>query len=226
MAQVSSGMLRLRGRLECRFCPSRPPTDVSPSASMSLFAARTAAAHLASAARTTSNARLRIASAAAPRHFSTSLRIMASGPPVIQGEGAKPGEVPSDEQQATGLERFELLGRLQGVDVFDMEPLESHRLGTTKEPIIVQSLVSAPGRWAGQRRCALPPSRPHLAYASSCLHARTPPSFPPGSSDALAHPLEGTTQSGYTSTRTLSTTDAQSVEAVSVRANVRQRTTC
>lgn len=26
--------------------------------------------------------------------------------PIIQGEGAKPGEVPSNLQQATGLERF------------------------------------------------------------------------------------------------------------------------
>lgn len=76
------------------------------------------------------------------RNFSTSIRVLSSGPPVIQGEGAKAGEVATDEQQATGLERFELLGRMEGVDVFGMEPLESHRKGTKKEPIKVASLVS------------------------------------------------------------------------------------
>ena len=83
--------------------------------------------------------------AMAPRvaPFSSSVRASAgSGPPVIQGEGAKPGEMPTDENQSTGLERLELLGRLEGVDVFDMEPLESHRKGTLKEPINVKSLVS------------------------------------------------------------------------------------
>lgn len=65
-------------------------------------------------------------------------------PLIIQGEGAKPGEVPTDENQSTGLERFELLGRLQGVDVFDMKPLDASRAGTVKDPIVVQSLVSCP----------------------------------------------------------------------------------
>jgi hypothetical protein len=46
------------------------------------------------------------------------------------------------ENQATGLERFELLGKLDGVDVFDMKPLKVERLGTMKEPISVYSLVS------------------------------------------------------------------------------------
>lgn len=46
------------------------------------------------------------------------------------------------ENQATGLERFELLGKLEGVDVFDMKPLQVDRLGTMKEPIKVYSLVS------------------------------------------------------------------------------------
>lgn len=79
---------------------------------------------------------------ASPRLFTTSALRLASGPPVIQGEGAAPGEVPTDEQQATGLERFELMGKLQGVDVFDMEPLQSTRLGTTKDPIMIKSYVS------------------------------------------------------------------------------------
>lgn len=79
---------------------------------------------------------------ASSRLFTSSALRLASGPPIIQGEGAAPGEVPTDEQQATGLERFELLGKLQGVDVFDMEPLESTRLGTTKDPIMIKSYVS------------------------------------------------------------------------------------
>lgn len=75
--------------------------------------------------------------------FTSSVRVLAgSGPPVIQGEGAKPGEVATDENQATGLERLELLGRLEGVDVFDMQPLESDRRGTKKDPIMIKSLVS------------------------------------------------------------------------------------
>ncbi len=50
--------------------------------------------------------------------------------------------MPTDEQQATGLERFELLGKLKGVEVFDMEPLQMTHLGTTENPIKVQSYVS------------------------------------------------------------------------------------
>lgn len=54
-------------------------------------------------------------------------------------EGAQPGTVPTDLEQATGLERFEILGKMQGIDVFDMKPLPSDRLGTIKEPIMVKS---------------------------------------------------------------------------------------
>ena len=44
--------------------------------------------------------------------------------------GAKPGTVPTDLEQATGLERLELLGKMQGIDIFDMKPLDSSRKGT------------------------------------------------------------------------------------------------
>jgi cytochrome c oxidase subunit 5b len=43
--------------------------------------------------------------------------------------GAAPGTVPTDLEQATGLERLEILGKMQGVDIFDMKPLPSDRLG-------------------------------------------------------------------------------------------------
>lgn len=43
--------------------------------------------------------------------------------------GAQPGTVPTDAEQATGLERLEILGKMQGVDIFDMRPLDASRLG-------------------------------------------------------------------------------------------------
>ncbi|KEZ45266.1 hypothetical protein SAPIO_CDS2056 [Scedosporium apiospermum] len=55
------------------------------------------------------------------------------------GPGAAAGTVPTDLEQATGLERLELLGKIEGVDVFDMKPLDSSRRGTMENPIIVKS---------------------------------------------------------------------------------------
>jgi len=46
--------------------------------------------------------------------------------------GALPGTTPTDLEQATGLERFEILGKMQGIDVFDMKPLDSSRTGTAE----------------------------------------------------------------------------------------------
>ena len=44
--------------------------------------------------------------------------------------GAEPGTMPTDLEQATGLERLEILGKMQGIDIFDMRPLQSDRTGT------------------------------------------------------------------------------------------------
>lgn len=55
------------------------------------------------------------------------------------GPGAAPGTVPTDFEQATGLERLEILGKMEGVDVFDMKPLDASRRGTMENPIVVQS---------------------------------------------------------------------------------------
>lgn len=44
--------------------------------------------------------------------------------------GAAPGTIPTDLEQATGLERLEILGKMQGVDIFDMKPLDASRKGT------------------------------------------------------------------------------------------------
>ncbi|KAI9882765.1 MAG: hypothetical protein M1823_005490 [Watsoniomyces obsoletus] len=53
--------------------------------------------------------------------------------------GAPPGTVPTDLEQATGLERLEILGKMEGIDVFDMKPLDASRKGTLDDPIMVKS---------------------------------------------------------------------------------------
>ncbi|MCJ1327411.1 Cytochrome c oxidase subunit 4 [Thelotrema lepadinum] len=53
--------------------------------------------------------------------------------------GAPVGTIPTDYNQSTGLERLEILGKMQGVDIFDMRPLDSSRTGTMEDPIVVKS---------------------------------------------------------------------------------------
>lgn len=53
--------------------------------------------------------------------------------------GAAPGTVPSDLEQATGLERLEILGKMENIDIFDMKPLDASRKGTLDNPIVVRS---------------------------------------------------------------------------------------
>ncbi|KAI5457590.1 cytochrome c oxidase subunit VB-domain-containing protein, partial [Mariannaea sp. PMI_226] len=55
------------------------------------------------------------------------------------GPGAQPGTVPTDLEQSTGLERLEILGKMEGVDIFDMRPLDASRKGTMENPIMVRS---------------------------------------------------------------------------------------
>jgi hypothetical protein len=38
--------------------------------------------------------------------------------------------MPTDLEQSTGLERLEILGKMQGVDIFDLSPLDASRKGT------------------------------------------------------------------------------------------------
>jgi len=61
--------------------------------------------------------------------------------PQIFGEGGKAGEVPTDITQSTGLERLQTMGFLEGIDVFDSQPLDSSRIGTLDNPVLVYSLV-------------------------------------------------------------------------------------
>jgi len=72
--------------------------------------------------------------------------------PSIYGVGAKPGEIPTDESQSTGLDRVQVLGLLEGVDAFDLEPLDSSRIGTLTNPVKVFSVV----------RCHAPTSPTHF----------------------------------------------------------------
>ena len=46
------------------------------------------------------------------------------------------------EEQATGLERYELMADMLGYDAFDMKPLEMTRMGTIEDPIKIFSLVN------------------------------------------------------------------------------------
>ncbi|EJU05002.1 COX5B-domain-containing protein [Dacryopinax primogenitus] len=65
----------------------------------------------------------------------------AQPPTPLYGEGSTPGQVPTDVDQATGLERLQLLGEIEGIDVFDQGPLEVNRLGTLADPIMVECLA-------------------------------------------------------------------------------------
>lgn len=55
------------------------------------------------------------------------------------GSGGSPGAIPTDYEQATGLERLEILGKMEGIDIFDTGPLDASRRGTMESPIVVQS---------------------------------------------------------------------------------------
>ncbi|KAF9243522.1 cytochrome c oxidase [Melanogaster broomeanus] len=70
----------------------------------------------------------------------TAARRSGPAPPQLFGPGAPAGAVPTDLEQATGLERFQLLGEVEGYEAFDMAPLDSSRVGTLEDPIKVYSL--------------------------------------------------------------------------------------
>jgi len=63
------------------------------------------------------------------------------------GPGAKPGSMPTDLEQATGLERAEILAKIEGQELFDMEPLMLTHVGTKSNPILVKSVD--PERYVG-----------------------------------------------------------------------------
>ncbi|ELU37409.1 COX5B domain-containing protein [Rhizoctonia solani AG-1 IA] len=103
---------------------------------------------------------------AVARTFATTPRVFAGHKAAaLLGEGAKPGEVPTDENQATGLERLELLGKMEGVDVFDMNPLEMTRIGTLEDPIKIYSSLSAMSGALATRPTRMTPSGSPLPIA-------------------------------------------------------------
>ena len=53
----------------------------------------------------------------------------------------KQATAPTDTEQATGLERLQLVGQLYGVDAFDMGPLLITKPGTLADPALVPAYV-------------------------------------------------------------------------------------
>ncbi|CZR57280.1 probable subunit IV of cytochrome c oxidase [Phialocephala subalpina] len=73
------------------------------------------------------------------RSFTSSFVRQIKSEQDLIGPGAAVGTVPTDLEQATGLERLEILGKMQGIDIFDMKPLDASRKGTLDNPIVVKS---------------------------------------------------------------------------------------
>lgn len=82
----------------------------------------------------------------AVRPFSSACRLQSTNLPDVKDAsdliptGAERGSMPTDLEQSTGLERLEILSKMAGVDVFDMQPIKFNKLGTVKEPIMIDSL--------------------------------------------------------------------------------------
>lgn len=94
-----------------------------------------------------------------------------TGPESLVSPGSPEGEVPNDFDQATGLERMELLGLMAGTQVFDREPLDSSRKGTMENPIIVDSYekyryVGCTGSPAGSHQVQW--LRPNVEHVGRC----------------------------------------------------------
>lgn len=59
------------------------------------------------------------------------------------GPGANDGELATDLDQATGVERLELLAKIAGEDIFGVKPPVVNRPGTMKDPIIVEGTADS-----------------------------------------------------------------------------------
>lgn len=76
----------------------------------------------------------------APTEFKVSETLEeATGPDALFGPGGKPNEIPTDYEQATGLNRLEYLAKVDGIDLFDDTPLIQTRKGTPDDPVIIDS---------------------------------------------------------------------------------------
>lgn len=64
----------------------------------------------------------------------------ATGPNALFGPGThEKGKQPSSFEIATGLDRLELLAKLEGIEIFDSAPLTQDRKGTPSDPVIIDS---------------------------------------------------------------------------------------
>ncbi|KAF9065586.1 cytochrome c oxidase, partial [Rhodocollybia butyracea] len=107
----------------------------------------------------------------ATRALSATSRASSGGhgppPPGLFGPGSKAGEVPSIADQSTGIERLQYLGEAEGIEIFDTAPLDSSRIGTKKDPILVPS--SAKERMVG---CTGSPADSHDVLWFPLMHDR------------------------------------------------------
>jgi len=79
--------------------------------------------------------------------------------------GAEPGTVPTDIEQATGLDRLEILGKQEGIDIFDMKPLPSDRMGTMADPVRIRS-------FGDEQYCGctgIPADTHHVKWLTVCV---------------------------------------------------------
>ncbi|KAI8873237.1 cytochrome c oxidase, partial [Ramicandelaber brevisporus] len=53
---------------------------------------------------------------------------------------ADSNHIPSNFDQATGLERYEMMAELEGRKPWDIDPIVPAKIGTAKEPIVVESV--------------------------------------------------------------------------------------
>ncbi|GEQ69211.1 hypothetical protein JCM33374_g2882 [Metschnikowia sp. JCM 33374] len=98
-------------------------------------------ARVARQSRPLSSSRLLFAGAKLDSKTATKLAEVTGPDSSLIGPGAQPGTIPTDVDQATGLERFELLGKMEGVDVFDMENPIFEGKGTMKDPFLVPTYI-------------------------------------------------------------------------------------
>ncbi|ABN65770.2 Cytochrome c oxidase polypeptide IV, mitochondrial precursor [Scheffersomyces stipitis CBS 6054] len=84
-----------------------------------------------------------LAHKAAPANVKTASNLAeVTGPDgSLIGPGAKAGTIPTDLDQATGLERLEILGKREGIDVFDLENPIYEGKGTFEDPLLVPTYI-------------------------------------------------------------------------------------
>lgn len=83
---------------------------------------------------------LAASSGSASRALSVSARVLSGGgETIVVGKGSSGGEVPTNQTQATGIERMQVIGEMEGNAFIDMDPLVITRMGTLKAPLLVKS---------------------------------------------------------------------------------------